>query len=320
MGVTNNTSGGGRQPAVAHRARKGRYPCGVCGSVEKMTKSQVPPQCSGNTDAVTRSMWMAHNSRVELGRPDQGGVWFRGLCRKCNTAAGQFDTAYAHLADILRPLRLASLNQSSPQDQATPHDPIRPGAVARSIMLGMCATTPIIRFNWPQVRQLLSSKRVQLPDQYRLYLAAAQGRSAWVSGTIAGHYSNANTTMNSPAVMMSMSAVFFPPTRGNSWPPMVVNPNGGPTSVPGANTHPTARLIFTNSSIESDSTATHATSRTATRIGSTTSNPTCHRSSNHSTSPGATPTSPRRDDASCNDDWFQQTKCSRHYAGNGYDL
>lgn len=154
---------------------------------------------------------MAHNSRVELGRPDQGGVWFRGLCRKCNTAAGQFDTAYAHLADILRPLWLASLNQSSPQDQATPHDPIRPGAVARSIMLGMCATTPIIRFNWPQVRQLLSSKRVQLPDQYRLYLAAAQGRSAWVSGTIAGHYSNANTTMNSPAVMMSMSAVFFPP-------------------------------------------------------------------------------------------------------------
>ena len=203
----------GATPAMAYRTRKGRYECGVCGSVAKMSKAHVPPQCSGNTEEVTRSRWLAHNGRVEHGRDETGGIWFKGICRKCNTAAGKFDGAYATLADALRPFWEASLTQIAVTVSGVPvpNVSIYPGAVGRSVLLGMCATTPMIRRNWPRVNHLLSGRPVALPRDYRLYLAVAQGRSAWVSGTTAGHYTDHRGGSDEPQVVMSMSSIFFPP-------------------------------------------------------------------------------------------------------------
>ncbi len=207
----------GPQPVFEHRSRKGRYECGVCGVTAQMSRAHVPPQCAGNQGPVTRASWMNTAGAVSLGRADEGGIFFRGQCRTCNSAAGEvFDPAYGELATALLPWWRASLDRNLTGPVPVPDVDFKPGAVTRSIVLGMCATTPIIRQNWPTVEVLLDrSAEVTLPANMRLYMALARGRTAWVSGTAASHYHSGPRAYRGengrPQILMSFSTVFFPP-------------------------------------------------------------------------------------------------------------
>ncbi len=178
-----------------------------------MTRAHVPPQCAGNTDAVTRAKWMLNSetSAITLGRYDRGGIHFPGQCDSCNKAAGRhFDPSYGALSDALRPLWAASLGQPQQESVPMPSIQFRPGAVARSIILGMCATTPLMRANWPQVAAVLDPMTaVQLPAGHRLFLAFARGKTAWVSGSTLGIYDN--VSYHQSKLLMALSSVFFPP-------------------------------------------------------------------------------------------------------------
>ncbi|MFF0488348.1 hypothetical protein ACFYTQ_04925 [Nocardia sp. NPDC004068] len=63
----------GTRLAMGYQTRKGRYECGVCGTVGKMSKAHVPPQCAGNEGAVTRGHWMRTGSTVTLAAPTKAG-------------------------------------------------------------------------------------------------------------------------------------------------------------------------------------------------------------------------------------------------------
>lgn len=184
-----------------------------------MTRAHVPPQCAGNTDAASRARWMLNQDTktVTLGRPEIGGIHFLGQCGSCNSAAGtNFDPAYGFFADELRPLWLASLTYPAQERIALPPIRFAPGAVARSIVLGMCSSTSLIRKNWPQVDSLLDSNAsIQLPAGWQLFLALTRGKTAWVAGGIGGTYLHGPRTRRSatggPLTLMSMASVFFPP-------------------------------------------------------------------------------------------------------------
>ncbi|MEV0360639.1 hypothetical protein AB0H71_31745 [Nocardia sp. NPDC050697] len=166
---------------------------------------------------MTRASWMNTAGTVSLGRADQGGIFFWGQCRSCNSAAGEvFDPAYGKLATALLPWWRASLDRNLTGLVPVPDVDFKPGAVARSIVLGMCATTTIIRRNWPTVEALLDrSTQVELPARMRLYVALARGRTAWVAGTAASYWHSGPRArrggIDGPQILMSFSSVFFPP-------------------------------------------------------------------------------------------------------------
>ncbi|MBF6336842.1 hypothetical protein IU450_13205 [Nocardia abscessus] len=183
-----------------------------------MSKAHVPPQCAGNEGAVTRGAWMRNGSTVSLGRADEGGIWFLGQCRSCNSAAGRrFDQAYGELAAALRPLWLASLTRQSSAPMPIPSVAFNPGAVVRSLLAGMCATTMMLRQEWADVARLLDpASAIELPPDWKLCLAMTKGKTAWVSGTSAGGYLNGPQSTRrapdgGPRVLMTWASVFFPP-------------------------------------------------------------------------------------------------------------
>ncbi|GAC68872.1 hypothetical protein [Gordonia soli] len=198
------------------RRRKRKYPCGMCGETLIMSKSHVPPQCAGNLGLVHRTRLIVRGSDVSHGRADRGGIHFYGLCRRCNTAAGDFDPAYGAFATLLRPYWVRDWTLQLPGLVETPDVTLRPGAVVRSLLLGMMATTTMIRRLCPDLaEQLLTGEPVDLPSNVRLRMAFARGRSARVAGTMSGFHLvgplSRHESDGSPIGIHSLSAVYFPP-------------------------------------------------------------------------------------------------------------
>ncbi|MEU4651680.1 hypothetical protein [Nocardia fluminea] len=182
-----------------------------------MTKAHLPPRCAGNDNAVTRSNWMVAGDTVTLGRAEGGGIWFRGQCVRCNSQAAPFDLAVGELASHLRPLWLAASSTSASTMMPLPAVTFQPGAVARSIVLGMSAVSPGILQRWPDVRRLLDpAAPAALPSGMKLYVAMTRGRTAWVSGHLCGFYNAGprapqRTKEGQPRLLNAVASVFFPP-------------------------------------------------------------------------------------------------------------
>jgi hypothetical protein len=164
-----------------------KLPCGICGVRKLMSRAHVPPQCAGNAMLVKRSRLMVNKHEVDAGRQDLGGIYLYGQCSDCNTESGRYDGAYGQFADALRPNWVQSLQIEVPPLMSTPSVTFDPGAVARSILLGMCATGPHIRRHWPDLPpRLLSGSPVTMPPELRLFLALTRGLTARVAGPIYG--------------------------------------------------------------------------------------------------------------------------------------
>lgn len=182
-----------------------------------MTKAHVPPQCAGNTGLVTRASHMLDSGgMVSLGRREIGGIYYAGQCDTCNNIAGaDFDPAYGKMAAALNPLWAKASALMLPPVLRLPHVPIRPGAAARSIILGMCALTPVIRREMPAQDLLDAHKTIVLPSGFRLFLALARGKTAWVSGTMSGSYvagPRRVVDVDGTAITLhAIASVFFPP-------------------------------------------------------------------------------------------------------------
>jgi hypothetical protein len=192
-----------------------KRPCGICGVKKLMSRAHVPAQCAGNEMLVKRSRFMVNKHEVDAGRQDLGGIYLYGLCADCNTEAGQYDEAYGQFAEALRPNWVQSLQIEVPRLMTTPSVTFDPGAVARSILLGMCATGPHIRHHWPELpAQLLSGTPVTMPPQLRLFLALTRGVTARVAGPISGFPVAGpmrRDASGTPVGINAVASVYFPP-------------------------------------------------------------------------------------------------------------
>ncbi len=139
-----------------------------------MTKAHVPPQVAGNRGRVTSATVRVHNSVRSNGRLAAGGMWMRSLCGDCNSLAGlNYDSAYGDFAKALDTYQRARSSLHLPR--AVPAPPVRvaPGRVARSILIGMFATTPQLRVTFPGLAVDLRERRdhIALPDGASLRMA-----------------------------------------------------------------------------------------------------------------------------------------------------
>jgi hypothetical protein len=144
-----------------------------------MTKAHVPPKCAGNQMLTKRYHLMVKGHEVSTGRPDPGGIHLPGHCIDCNGLASRYDAEYGAFAASLEPCWNKSLTLSLPKQITVPDVDFDPGAVVRSILLGMCATGTLIEKQWPGLPiSLTTGEPVELPADMKLYLALARGRSA----------------------------------------------------------------------------------------------------------------------------------------------
>jgi hypothetical protein len=204
----------GRGPIDRRRRRKAV--CGVCGHKKLMTRAHVPPQCAGNQMLTKRYRLMLEGHEVSTGRPDPGGIHLPGHCIECNGLASRYDGAYGDFAASLKPCWDKSLTLALPKQIAVPDIGFAPGAVARSILLGMCATGTLLREHWPDLPMSLTrAEPVELPAAMKLYLALARGRSARVAGSIFGwHLLGPNQRRGADGNqigIMAIASVYFPP-------------------------------------------------------------------------------------------------------------
>ncbi|MFY2861153.1 hypothetical protein ACOJVU_15675 [Mycobacterium sp. THU-M104] len=196
--------------------RGDKRPCGICGVTKRMSQAHVPPRCAGNEMLVKRYRLIANKHVVGSGRQDLGGIYLYGLCKDCNSDAGKYDGAYGHFAEALRPLWVKPWQIEVLPLISTPSITFDPGAVIRSILLGMCATGPIIHQRWPDFpSQLMSGSPLQTPPEIRLYLALARGVSARVAGPMFGQHVRGphlrRSASGAPLGISAVASVYFPP-------------------------------------------------------------------------------------------------------------
>lgn len=206
-----------RKPIGPARRSKAKAKCGVCGLSKQMTKAHVPPQCAGNEMLAKRHRLIVKGNVVSPGRQAMGGIFFRGLCAGCNTRASQYDGAYGNFAAALAQCWVKSLTLCVPTPITLPKTiDFDPGGVVRSILLGMCATGPLVNEHWPEFLAVLAEgKPVELPSEIKLYLALARGRSARVAGAIFGFHvigPHARRSTEEPLIgINAIASVYFPP-------------------------------------------------------------------------------------------------------------
>lgn len=139
-----------------------------------MTKAHVPPQVAGYRGRVTCATVRVHNNVRSIGRLAAGGMWMRGFCGDCNSLAGlNYDSAYGDFAKALDTYQRARSLLHLPRAAPAPPVRVAPGRVARSILIGMFATTPQLRVMFPGLAIDLRERRdhIALPDGASLRMA-----------------------------------------------------------------------------------------------------------------------------------------------------
>ena len=140
----------------------------------------MPPQCAGNDHGVQRHYLLATDRdgqpTIVQGRKRlHGGLYVFGLCGMCNSAAALYDGAYGELGVGLRSC-WASGSVIVPQNKiALPSVACSPGAVARSVLMGLFGVNHVMRDRFPElaVGLLARTHPMTLPREMRLRVALA---------------------------------------------------------------------------------------------------------------------------------------------------
>lgn len=156
-------------------------PCGICGTVRKLSRTHVPAQAAGNTRDVLRSDMMTSDSGYGPGRWNEGGMWVRGLCADCNGFAGKrYDRAYGDFAKSVHAWADVGTRAFLP---AVPAVRLAPGRVTRSILSGMLGISPHLReFHPTLAEQMQEGGPVRLPGGLSLWISGFLGTYAQLTG------------------------------------------------------------------------------------------------------------------------------------------
>lgn len=191
-------------------------PCGLCGTVGSLTKTHIPSRAAGHTGLVTRRTMVSisrdGSQTVRDSAPRMGGIHFYGLCESCNQLQNLYDGAYVELVDIALPWITSGLVLPDGPRQPPTTD-LRPGAVARSVLIPMFGLNANLRNIYPDVASalLMRSPSVTLPADLALRLAIAAGVRARVTGAIGGFEMFGRRLDNEPLGIMTQAQVHFPP-------------------------------------------------------------------------------------------------------------
>ncbi|MEU4098713.1 hypothetical protein [Streptomyces sp. NPDC026673] len=138
---------------------------------------------------MTSATVRIHDRSRSNGRAYAGGMWLRGLCRDCNSFAGaNYDAAYADFTMALETYTRARQRLHLPGEPAPPIR-LAPGRVARSILIGMFATTPHLRVMFPGLADDLRERRdhITMPDGATLRLGLHRSRGTRLASMFNGH-------------------------------------------------------------------------------------------------------------------------------------
>lgn len=190
-----------------------QHPCGLCGITAPMTKTHVPPQCAGNRGLVGRWHVVSDGQQARRGRRLHGGLYVYGLCASCNNLASRYDAAYGELAAAVRGCWVIS-DVTIPSNRiALPAANVKPGAVARSILIGMFGIAPNLREIIPDTAHDLqqAASSVAPPGTADLRLALARGLRARLTGPVGGMFLFGTKINGRPPGVMTLAQVYFPP-------------------------------------------------------------------------------------------------------------
>ena len=143
--------------------------------------------------AHTIEEWLARTSldAIPGGRVEQGGVWGRTLCRRCNNATGQYASEYrrwaARGARMLGQLPAREVLDAEPVSKLlrVQFENVRPGAFTRQVLSLMASMSGPwdIAGRHPLVRTMvLEGKPGELPAGMTLDLALFYGPSCLLAG------------------------------------------------------------------------------------------------------------------------------------------
>jgi hypothetical protein len=176
-----------------------------------MTRTHVPPQCAGNRHLVGRLSLLTSGDVVTRGTPRSGGLHMYGLCAACNGLQSEHDSAYGALAGAVRGCAPGS-DLLTGRRVTMPGARIRPGAVARSTLIGMFALNPGLRAIVRAAAEALLSRSSRVPlEGQRLMLALAAGRTARVAGAMLGRHVMGEPARRGTIGWHSHAQVYFPP-------------------------------------------------------------------------------------------------------------
>ncbi|MGA5128086.1 hypothetical protein ACPCAG_32885 [Streptomyces pseudogriseolus] len=129
---------------------------------------------------MTSATVRVYSNQRTTGRPRTGGMWLRGLCRDCNSLAGEnYDAAYGDFTARISAYFSARTRLRLPAAESAPPVSVAPGRVARSVLIGMFATTPHLRTMFPSLACDLQHRRphIAMPDGATLRMALYPSRS-----------------------------------------------------------------------------------------------------------------------------------------------
>lgn len=161
-----------------------RYPCGLCGAKTRLTKTHVPPQCAGNTGLVFRQFFLTSTDQIlRRGSRQIGGLHVYGLRQDCNGLQALYEGAYGEFAQALYPCWIRRDLAIPGGRMELPDQEIAPGAIARSVLIGVFGLNANLRNLYPQLAESLCqrSDSIELPDDIQLRLALARGTTAGVT-------------------------------------------------------------------------------------------------------------------------------------------
>ncbi len=171
--------------------------CKICGQFSPLNREHVPPASSGNKGTSfghSLEDWLNRSEDGEMagGRHQQGGVWMRTLCERCNRRTGDYATEYrgwvARAARIIvdLPDRLRDLdNEPVSRGVTVRFSEVRPGRFGRqvvSMVASLSAGWDLIGRN-PQLRGVLLDGEVgELPEEMFLGMTLYAGPHARYAG------------------------------------------------------------------------------------------------------------------------------------------
>jgi hypothetical protein len=155
---------------------------------------------------------VVQNQIVRDGRNLHGGLNVYGLCPGCNGLQAKYDDAYKQLWSATRSCWVHG-DLVLPRQIAMPAKQIRPGAVARSVLIGLFGLDSRLRELFPKVAgSLLQQQAVDLPRDLQLCVALCRGLKARVSGSVlwtdAAALAGGGRT---PLGVNSRGQIYFPP-------------------------------------------------------------------------------------------------------------
>lgn len=174
---------------IGHVPPRDGLVCALCRSSGALTKAHVPPRTAGNRGVLARAQRPFIRDRVrQWDTPRDGGLWFRTICRDCNTLASKYDGAYGDFARAILP-HISRYPLYVPKQNRVPPIAVAPGRVARSVLHGMVAMAPSMFVMHPTfIRDLQQDgDNLRLPAGLQLRVATTTDTHVRVASSYSYH-------------------------------------------------------------------------------------------------------------------------------------